>query len=118
MRHVVTIQRRIEAQTTSGEVQWAWQDWHSNVRARIDTGRLAEDMATRDVQVQAEAEVRIYIRWRPGVVEKMRVQHVAELSTSPQVYTYYDIIGVDHIDERRHEILLRCVRRSYVGFRD
>lgn len=117
LRHVVTLERRNESQLATGEVVWNWVTWQDNVRAAI------EDLSTREqvntAQVGVEATTRIRIRFRPGVTEKMRVKHVTEVSGSPQLVDYYDIMGVTRdLQTQRTELQLLCVRRSSEGFND
>jgi SPP1 family predicted phage head-tail adaptor len=116
LRHVVTIEERVETQNDTGEVEWTWRPWQENVRASIEPVTGSERWILP--QVNADITARIRIRFRPGITEKMRVVHVTEVSSSPQVIDYYDIESVVHVRERRREIHLMCRKRSAEGFRD
>lgn len=114
LKHKVAIQRRLESDGTTGQVEERYEDW-INVRAAIDPISGREFFAA--AQVQAEITTKITIRYRAGVHETMRVVHTRQYG-SPTLVDVYDIAAPPIDRESRHEWLeLMCVKRSAEGFR-
>lgn len=116
-RHVIRIEQPIERQDSTGAALVdRWEVWADNVRASIEPLRVREQFLAQ--QIQAEIDTFIRIRFRPGITEKMRIVHVHEYASSPQIVDVYDIVGPP-MDAKglRRELQLMCVRRSAEGFR-
>lgn len=118
LRHIVTLQRQRDVRGELGGVTHVWEDWLVNIRAEVLPLAAREQWQAQ--QVAAEVDVRIRIRYRPGIDARVRVKHARDggAGGSPQVFDYYDLIG-DPIDiaGRHRELHLMCVRRSAEGFR-
>lgn len=114
-RHVVDLEERVEVQRSSGGVEWTWRTWAANVRAAIEPTSGSKKWA--QAQLQAEVSTVIRIRFRPGVNAKMRVRHVREVSGSPQLVDFYEILAAVDPKLARRELQLQCVLRPAEGFR-
>lgn len=88
LRHRVDIQQRAEVQDQlTGEVTWAWIAFALKVAAEVSPASAKEFIQSG--AMQSEIIAKIIIRWRQGVVAKMRAVH-----TVKGVATYYNIEGV------------------------
>lgn len=105
----VTIQQRTESQNATGEVVWTWVDV-CTVSAEISAVSGREFFAAQ--QVQSNVTHSILIRYRPGIVAKMRAVEIGCDST-----TYYDI-EAPLPNPRRTELRLMCVTRDAEGWRE
>lgn len=117
LRHQITLQRARDVRGELGGVTQVWEDWLVDIRAEILPLAAREQWQAQ--QVSAETDVRIRIRFRPGIDARVRVKHLRpENGGSPQIWDYYDLTG-DPIDVggRHEELHLMCVRRSDEGFR-
>lgn len=108
LNRYVTIQRRVETQNATGEVVWTWVDVCS-VWAEIAAVSGREFFAAQ--QVQAMVTHAITIRYRSGIVAKMRI--IEDCDQSIQ----YDI-EAPLPNARRTEIRLMCVTRDAEGWRE
>lgn len=115
LRHRVTIQRRVESRNSFGEQIATWEDVAYNVPASVEPLQGREYFAA--AQVQSTVEVRIRLRYMPGIRTTMRVLHAVEVVGSPQAVRYYNIEAVLNIDERNRELNLMCSARDDDGFR-
>lgn len=113
LRHRVIIQRRIETQNSTGEVEQRYEDWQT-VWGSIEPISGREYFSAQ--QIQSDITTRIRIRYQNGITPKMRAVHQIG-SGSPSEFEYFDIESVLHINERNREIHLMCVRREAEGFR-
>lgn len=116
LRHIVDIEAPIETVNSTGEIEWPFAVWAASVRASI------EDLSSRERelarQVAGEVTTRIRIRYRPGVTEKMRIRHVRENTGSPNVFDFYEILGITRdLETSRRELQLLCLLRSEEGYR-
>lgn len=96
LRHRVVIQEKDPTQDEYGEEVPTWSDVDT-VWAAVEPLAGREFLETQ--RVGAEVTTRIRIRYRDGIVPKMRVvwgDHV------------YDIKAVIHVEERQREIHLMC----------
>lgn len=105
----VTIQERVESQNATGEVVWTWQDV-CEVWAEIAAVSGREFFSAQ--QIQSNVTHTVLIRWRSGIVAKMRV--VENVTCSETVY--YDI-EAPLANARRTELRLMCVTRDADGWR-
>lgn len=96
LRHRVTIQRAVEVQNDFGEVVTTWvtvgQAW-----ASVEPLRGREYFQAEGTQ--AETSTRIRMRYRNGIMPKMRVVHGS---------TVYDIESVMDVETRGRELELMC----------
>lgn len=106
----VTIQERVETQNATGEVVWTWQDV-ACVWAEIAAVNGREFFSAQ--QIQSNVTHTILIRWRRGIVAKMRV---VEDGGSCGDTVYYDI-EAPLANARRTELRLMCVTRDADGWR-
>lgn len=92
LRHRITVQRRSKSEDALGQQVLAWVDV-ALIHAKV------EQLAGRELMTasaeRAENTARITIRYRAGVVEKMRILYGAIV---------YDITSVSDIDGRRREL--------------
>lgn len=112
LRHRITIQRRVETQGTTGEVAWTWSDV-ADVYAAIEPISGREFFAAG--QMQAPVDVRVRVRYRTGITEKMRVVFIREWE-SPRRVDYFDIVAVLNRGMQDRELHLMCKARSAEGF--
>lgn len=104
----VTIQERVETQNATGEVVWTWQDVCS-VWAEISAISGREFFSAQ--QIQSNVTHTILIRYRPGILAKMRA-----VESSCDATIYYDI-EAPLANARRTELRLMCVTRDADGWR-
>jgi SPP1 family predicted phage head-tail adaptor len=95
-RHRVTLQQRATVVDNEGFATEQWQDWVT-VWAAVEPIRGREYFAA--AAVNAQNDVRIRIRYRPGVTPDMRVVYGQRV---------FDIQSVIDVDERHREIQLMC----------
>ena len=93
----ITIQQLAVAQDASGQRSDAWRSFAENIAARIRPLSGGERLAAEAVQSAEDSE--ITIRYRPGVVQSMRVLYGARVFT---------VTSVVNIDERNEWLRLRC----------
>lgn len=113
LRQRLTIQRRIETQNSTGEVEQRYEDWQT-VWGSIEPISGREYFSAQ--QIQSDITTRIRLRYQPGITPKMRIAHVIGAG-SPTQFQYFDIESVLHINQRNREIVLMCIRREAEGFR-
>lgn len=113
LRHRVTLQRRADTQSTSGEVVPGYEDILT-VWASIEPLSGREMFAAQ--QVQSEVNTRIRIRWRPEIDSTVRV--VNALTATRKGSDFYDVLSAseDAQSGRQHWTLF-CVRRIAEGWR-
>lgn len=104
----ITIQERIETQNDMGEVVWTWVDV-CTVWAEIAAVGGREFFAAQ--QVQSSVTHNILIRYRPGIVAKMRA---VESNCDAVAYDIEAVLP----NARRTEIKLMCVTRDADGWRE
>lgn len=104
----VTIQERVETQNTTGEVVWSWRDVCA-VWAEISGVSGREFFSAQ--QIQSNVTHMVLIRYRTGIVAKMRVVEALCNET-----IYYDI-EAPLANARRTELRLMCVTRDADGWR-
>lgn len=73
LRHRITLQAQGQTRGPDGEWEPAWTDFAANVPASIVPLSGREFLSAGEMQ--GEVTARITIRWRPGVVDTMRVLH-------------------------------------------
>jgi SPP1 family predicted phage head-tail adaptor len=74
LRHLITLQSRVEAQDPdTGVMSVTWQDFSTGIWASVEP-LSAREFITSQV-TQAQITTRILIRYRAGVEPKMRVLH-------------------------------------------
>lgn len=113
LRNKVTLQRRAETRNAVGEIEVAYVDV-------LDAWASIEPILGREYfaaqQVQADVTTRIRVRYMPEAQPTMRIKFVSDYG-SPEVVDYYDIEGVQPVNERRQETILMCRKRYVDGFR-
>lgn len=114
LRHLVVIERPEEIRGPNGGTSIRYVDWLT-VRAEVLPLSAREQWTAQ--QVASETDVRIRMRYRPGITAKHRLRHL-KTPGSPSVYDRYDIAG-EPIDVRgrRKELEIMCVKRDAEGFR-
>jgi SPP1 family predicted phage head-tail adaptor len=113
LRRRVTIQSLIEAKDSAGGLVQTWVNFAINVPAAIDWLSGRELFAAQ--QVESEVTASISIRWRPGVLETMRILHTR---SSPDVGM--DIFNIESLipdATGREYIEMLCSLRKAEGFR-
>lgn len=103
----VALERRVESTNDMGEVTWTWEVV-TRMWAEIVPLNGREAIAAQ--QVQSDINTAIWIRWRPGVIAKMRVVELINPATA------YDI-QAPLPNARRTGIKLMCVTRDAEGWR-
>lgn len=96
LRHRVVIQQRSSSEDALGQQTLVWTDV-ATVSGHVEqlSGR---ELMTANAE-HAEDTARVTIRYRAGVVEKMRLLFGA---------TVYDITGVSDLEGRRRMLELMC----------
>lgn len=113
MRHEITIERRVDAQSSEGLVHGYSTVGLDLAAIRDLTGR--ELFAAQQVQSQVDSEVRMH--WRPDVDETCRLVHVVD-PDSPTIVSVYDIVAVmSDMKTGRRELVMMCVKRTAEGWR-
>jgi len=108
LRHIVTIQTPVETQDGYGSPTVRWQDVASGVWASIDPLRGREYFAAK--QIQAEAEVRIWMRYRTDLSVKMKIVHGPTCVCSIATRDEYLIESIINVNERNREMQIMCTR--------
>jgi SPP1 family predicted phage head-tail adaptor len=109
--HRVIIQKNTPI-LSAGRSTDSWSQ-HAEAWVSIEPVSGAERFSGQ--QVQSNVSTKIVMRYLPTVTEKMRVRHVADIENN--VVNLYDIEAVIHVQERRRETHLMCVKRGAEGFR-
>ena len=110
LRHRVTIQRRQESQSTSGEVSWLWYDW-LEVWAHVKPA--TGDKYFTAAQIDSSQSIIVTVRWRKGYRTDQRVVFDREDGR----YQIYDIDAVVEPGIGHRYIDLMCRMREADGFR-
>lgn len=97
LRKRVTIQKRSQVQDAYGQPLTAWEDV-ATVWAAIEPISGRELLAA--AAVQSEVTHQVILRYRPGVVSKMRIVYGSRI---------FDIQNVLDENERHRELTLLCV---------
>lgn len=96
LRHRVTIQRATETRGSDGSVVQAWSTYCTG-RAEIVPLNGSEDYVAQGLS--ASVVYRITMRYRSGVVPKMRVLWGERV---------FEVASVRNIDERRRWMVMNC----------
>lgn len=111
----VTIQDRVVTRDSMGGIVHSYTDT-ADVWAAIDPAMSRQALAAG--QVQTTADVLVRIRHRLGIRSTTRFKYVSEPGASPEVIQYYAIAGEPgSIQQRKREIVCRCLLRESDGFR-
>lgn len=107
LRERITIERRTEQQSDTGEVTWTWQP-AVTCRARISAKGGQEEFVAD--QVSPRRVVDVYIRYRTDLAdaEQLRIRHGQQI---------YDVVFASNLNERNRELHLQCVQRLAQGWR-
>jgi SPP1 family predicted phage head-tail adaptor len=97
LRHKIDIQIESTAQNSYGEQTQSWSNYLSSIWASIDPIAGKEYFASD--KLNADVSHKIRIRFRTGILPKMRVKYNSR---------YFDIISVINFEERGKELLLMC----------
>jgi SPP1 family predicted phage head-tail adaptor len=108
LRHRVRIEKRSGAKDDRGQPLDDWALFHST-RAQLEDLRGVEYFAA--AQVNSEVDVRVTIRWRPGITPQMRVK--VPDARGDNVERLLEIVAaLDPRGERRRlELMCRDVTR-------
>jgi head-tail adaptor len=115
LRHICNIEQLVEVLDASGTPVPTYQLWATNVSFAIDDWKPYETLAAQELGHTLNTRIRI--RWRPGVVESMRLAVCTNPGYTPQVWEYYEIVGIVRDITMRVEMQLTCVKRTQAGFR-
>lgn len=96
LRHRIAIEQAAETQDADGSVIETWSTF-ATAQVSIEPVSGREYFAAQSTQ--AEVTHRIYMRFIPGVVPKMRVKYGARI---------FDILSVINTKERNVELQLMC----------
>lgn len=114
-RHKVTIQRCVDQQGELGGPVEQYVPWLVDIWAEVL--HLEPRELWQAQQVTADINMKVRIRYRPGLNAKMRVQWQREPG-SPASIDYLDVAGPPiEVEGRRDEVWLMCIRRDAEGFR-
>lgn len=110
LRYRVTVQKRVQSQSGSGEVTWVWQDWRT-VWADIVQARGAKYAAAD--QIEAAQDVTLTVRYRTGyrTDQRVRVEH-----ETGQFQTL-EIVAVVPVRNDLNALELQCKLRQADGYR-
>lgn len=113
LRHRLTLQRRADTQSNSGEVVPGYETLDT-VWGNIKPLAGREFFAAQ--QVQAEVTTEILIRWRPGINSTIRIRHRPNAREGDD--DTYDVLAVaeDNVSGVR-QLRLMCVKRDAEGWR-
>lgn len=115
LRDVIHIQKPVDVQDTTGQMDTAFETIHEDVRAEVHplSGR---EYISAD-QIAADITTRITIRRIPGIEPNQRIIRVVE-EDSPPTIEVYDIQSVlpDPVSGLRY-LTLMCVQRFAEGWR-
>ena len=107
LRYRVTLEQRLVSRDSAGGVVDSWATFASNVPAALEALSGREFFSAR--QIESTIDTVISIRWRPGVLQTMRVLHGSDV---------YDINAVLPDAETGKKVLtLMCTKRNADGFR-
>lgn len=109
----IKIQRRIETQNDTMEVEISYAPWEE-VWASIEPLSGREYFAAQ--QISSDISTKIRIRVLDGVTKKMRVLFERRAG-SPTEVDYYEIDDVISIMENNRDIYLMCRKVDTEGFR-
>jgi head-tail adaptor len=115
LRHICNIEQMVMALDASGTPTATYQLWATNVFFAIDDWKPIEQLQAQELGHNLNTRIRM--RWRPGVVESMRLAYCTNPGYSPQVWEYYEIVGIVRDIAMRVEMQLTCVKRTAAGFR-
>jgi len=112
----VTVERRVESQSASGEVTWTWEAHPDigeagRVWASVIPNSGSKFMAANQLQVDVSHTVRV--RRQAGYRTDQRIAHDVE----PGVTEYLAIEAVIPVNDDRQKIDLMCKLRESTGFR-
>lgn len=115
LRHKIDIQQSIPDQDDRGGVVERWVDLFLDIWAEVLY------LQGRDLwqaqQVNAEVNMKVRIRYRPGLTSTCRVKWKRERG-SPTAIDYLEVVGPPiEVEGRQNEIWLMCIRRDAEGFR-
>jgi SPP1 family predicted phage head-tail adaptor len=107
-RHRITLETRTTTRDSAGGILETWTTFASGIPAVIEPISGREFFSAR--QIESTVDTSITIRWRPGVLETMRVLHGSDI---------YDVTAMlPDADTGRKTISLMCTRRNADGFRE
>lgn len=115
LRQVGDIEVLVDGKDSFGSPMTSYQLWAPGVRFDFADWRVTENVSAKEIQ--SSVLTYITMRWRPGVTSKMRIKHIAEITTSPQMIDYYDIQGVVRDPTLRTVLQLACLKRDAAGYR-
>jgi SPP1 family predicted phage head-tail adaptor len=110
LRHRVTIQMQVPGTDSAGGDNPTWKDYAKNVPAAIED--VSGDERISSQQSHGSITTVISIRWRPGLVQSMRVVH----SPKGEAQAIYNIRAVQKDTTRRDVVSLMCDTYDSNGF--
>lgn len=115
LRHKVDIERVLDDQTARGGPVTDYVPFLSDIWAEVLHLTPREQWQAQ--QIASEINMKVRIRYRPGLDAKMRVKWQRQPG-SPTLYEYMDVDGPPiEVEGRRDEVWLMCIRRDAEGFR-
>lgn len=109
LRYRVTVQRRAEVQSASGEVSYTWVDWRT-VWADVVQARGAKYLAAG--QIEQAQDVTVTVRYRTGYRTDQRVRFEHETGE----FQTLDVVSVVPGRNDLHVLELQCKLRQADGF--
>lgn len=115
LRHKVTIQRATNALDQRGGIVEDFTDWLVDIWAEVL--HLEGRELWQAQQVSAEINMKVRLRYRPGLTSKCRVKWKRDPG-SPSLVDYLEVFGPPiEVAGRQDEVWLMCIRRDSEGFR-
>lgn len=110
LRYRVTVQRRVDSQSGSGEVARTWQNWRT-VWADVIQARGSKYLAAD--QIEAAQDVTVVVRFRTGYRTDQRVLFEHETGQ----FQTLEIVAVVPVRNDPGALELQCKLRQADGYR-
>ena len=110
LRHIGDLERVVVGHDSTGAPTKTYALFAAGVRFAIDDWKGIENFITN--QVASSLTTRIRIRYRPGVVETMRLSHVTNPGDPVPAVDHYEITGIIRDITLRQELQLVCLRHG------
>jgi SPP1 family predicted phage head-tail adaptor len=112
-RHRVTLQKQVQRKDSAGGITEDWVDVATSIPAAMEDLAGGEHISAQ--QTAGFQGMAISIRWRPGVLQSMRVLH--KLNPPDSGTEVFNIEDIQRDTTQRKYITLFCKRRDSDGFR-
>lgn len=115
LRHKVTIERAVQQQGERGGDDTVYESFLADIWAEVL--HLTPRELWQAQQITSDVNMKVRIRYRPGLDAKMRVRWQRQPG-SPTLVEYLDVDGPPlEVEGRRDEVWLMCIKRDAEGFR-